>query len=260
VLVSTEIQSHATPIREVRYRTPAELEDYHWGIAGIEAVLEYFPVGEKVRTGGIIVGQVIDLEEAPGSWTVGLAEIKFSSIINTTTLSGVTTGYIKIFNTSEDLILTGILEGVFTLASFLPTVPPTVVTKEELEGDFTGTLIDGGNQVEGDIAVTHFLRALGAPLPDGYYTGVDVDVEARLFQLLFDAPESPTALYDELLLRAATLSGLPVGTISALAKPLGDETFYSTPIPEPTTMYLMGFGILGILGIVIRQRRKEKYR
>ena len=30
------------------------------------------------------------------------------------------------------------------------------------------------------------------------------------------------------------------------------------PIPEPTTLCLVGFGLLGVLGIVIRQRRKEK--
>jgi hypothetical protein len=30
------------------------------------------------------------------------------------------------------------------------------------------------------------------------------------------------------------------------------------PIPEPTTIVLMGFGILGLLGFVIRQRRKKK--
>lgn len=30
------------------------------------------------------------------------------------------------------------------------------------------------------------------------------------------------------------------------------------PIPEPTTIVLMGFGLLGILGVVIRQRRKGK--
>jgi len=32
----------------------------------------------------------------------------------------------------------------------------------------------------------------------------------------------------------------------------------ATPIPEPTTIVLMGFGILGLLGLVIRQRRKTK--
>jgi len=32
----------------------------------------------------------------------------------------------------------------------------------------------------------------------------------------------------------------------------------SPPIPEPTTIVLMGFGLLGILGIAIRHRRKEK--
>jgi fibro-slime domain-containing protein len=30
------------------------------------------------------------------------------------------------------------------------------------------------------------------------------------------------------------------------------------PIPEPTTIFLMGFGLLGLLGLVIRQRRKVK--
>lgn len=30
------------------------------------------------------------------------------------------------------------------------------------------------------------------------------------------------------------------------------------PIPEPMTIVLMGFGVLGLLGIVIRQRRKRK--
>lgn len=29
-------------------------------------------------------------------------------------------------------------------------------------------------------------------------------------------------------------------------------------IPEPTTMLLMGFGLLGVLAVVIRQRRKAK--
>lgn len=32
----------------------------------------------------------------------------------------------------------------------------------------------------------------------------------------------------------------------------------SDPVPEPTTICLMGFGILGLLGIGIRKRRKEK--
>jgi hypothetical protein len=32
----------------------------------------------------------------------------------------------------------------------------------------------------------------------------------------------------------------------------------ATPIPEPTTILLMGFGLLGLLGIVARQRRKGK--
>lgn len=31
----------------------------------------------------------------------------------------------------------------------------------------------------------------------------------------------------------------------------------SEPIPEPTTMFLMGFGILGLVGFGIRQRRKK---
>ena len=38
----------------------------------------------------------------------------------------------------------------------------------------------------------------------------------------------------------------------------GNHAFIMTPIPEPTTILLMGFGILGLLGIVIRQRRKVK--
>jgi len=33
---------------------------------------------------------------------------------------------------------------------------------------------------------------------------------------------------------------------------------YSNPIPEPTTLVLMGFGLLGVLGIAIRKRRKVK--
>lgn len=31
-----------------------------------------------------------------------------------------------------------------------------------------------------------------------------------------------------------------------------------TAIPEPTTIFLIGFGILGLLGVVIRQRRRKK--
>ncbi|MBC8235318.1 PEP-CTERM sorting domain-containing protein [bacterium] len=30
------------------------------------------------------------------------------------------------------------------------------------------------------------------------------------------------------------------------------------PIPEPTTLCLMGFGLLGLVSVVIRQRRKQK--
>ena len=36
------------------------------------------------------------------------------------------------------------------------------------------------------------------------------------------------------------------------------EQHYQGVIPEPTTIVLMGFGVLGLLGIVIRQRRKVK--
>lgn len=39
---------------------------------------------------------------------------------------------------------------------------------------------------------------------------------------------------------------------------LFDNLSVATPIPEPTTIFLMGFGILGLLGVVIRQRRKMK--
>ncbi|MFQ6041004.1 MAG: PEP-CTERM sorting domain-containing protein [Candidatus Poribacteria bacterium] len=35
-------------------------------------------------------------------------------------------------------------------------------------------------------------------------------------------------------------------------------TQQSEPIPEPTTICLMGFGILGLLAIGIRQRRKNQ--
>ncbi|MBC8235533.1 PEP-CTERM sorting domain-containing protein [bacterium] len=34
--------------------------------------------------------------------------------------------------------------------------------------------------------------------------------------------------------------------------------FRFAQIPEPTTIVLMGFGVLGLLGIAIRQRRKRK--
>lgn len=30
------------------------------------------------------------------------------------------------------------------------------------------------------------------------------------------------------------------------------------PIPEPTTIFLMGFGLLGLIGFVIRQRKQAK--
>jgi len=39
---------------------------------------------------------------------------------------------------------------------------------------------------------------------------------------------------------------------------LSPSEFLNAPIPEPTTIVLMGFGILGLLVVVIRQRRKEK--
>jgi hypothetical protein len=38
----------------------------------------------------------------------------------------------------------------------------------------------------------------------------------------------------------------------------GIAEFDQNPIPEPTTICLIGFGLLGILGVVIKQRRKEK--
>lgn len=37
-----------------------------------------------------------------------------------------------------------------------------------------------------------------------------------------------------------------------------DVKVYGEPIPEPSTICLMGFGLLGVLGIFIRQRRKVK--
>lgn len=243
VTVSTGIQSYATPI------------DYHWGIAGIEVVYAYSPVGEGVQTQGIVLGQVIDLKEAPALWTVGWATIVFSSVINTNTLSGVTNGNINVVGNSGEPILTGRLGGAFTLASF-----PPPATKHELAGNFTGTLVDSGYQVNGNIAVTHFLRA-GMPLPDDYYTGVNPGVEVQLSQLLFDEYGLPTDLYDYLLLEAATLLSFSSAEEMFLAgldpKPFGNESHF-TPIPEPTTICLIGFGILGLVVVVIRQRRMVK--
>jgi len=39
---------------------------------------------------------------------------------------------------------------------------------------------------------------------------------------------------------------------------VADLSTTAEPIPEPTTLFLMGFGLLGVLGVVIRQRRKSK--
>jgi hypothetical protein len=48
-------------------------------------------------------------------------------------------------------------------------------------------------------------------------------------------------------------NGYDWGTVESISIQSTDA-----PIPEPTTIVMMGFGVLGLLGVIIRQRRKGK--
>lgn len=54
-------------------------------------------------------------------------------------------------------------------------------------------------------------------------------------------------------LNGTDIESLVTGLAGARGIALGPEN----PIPEPTTLCLMGFGLLGLLGVVIRQRRRR---
>jgi len=80
------------------------------------------------------------------------------------------------------------------------------------------------------------------PITDGLFTYEygDLDATATLYRLSI----TPDPQY-------------PGNTWTFLSE-VDFFTGQAEPIPEPTTICLMGFGLLSVLGVVIRQRRKKK--
>lgn len=66
------------------------------------------------------------------------------------------------------------------------------------------------------------------------------------------------AEYEPIFLSTGTFDVALRVTDSYLAWDMDYTIVTADPIPEPATIVLMGFGVLGLLGIVIRQRRKGK--
>lgn len=92
--------------------------------------------------------------------------------------------------------------------------------------------------VDGRLRATTNIAGLGTVDLSGF--GAKIGTNARYLNNYFDGLIDEVAIYD----RALSVS--EIHDISA------------TVIPEPTTICLIGFGLLGIFGIGIRQRRKGK--
>ena len=103
--------------------------------------------------------------------------------------------------------------------------------------------------------------------PDAIYTniggsitkviGVGDTVDGKQINGLHMSGESLSGNYLAFRARVDGSEAIYVAAVDTNSFP-GPSPPTCDPIPEPTTMYLVGFGILGLLGFGIRQRRKGK--
>jgi len=107
--------------------------------------------------------------------------------------------------------------------------------------------------VDTGTGVATYINNIGATAHHG-----DFDFSSGLYYGITTAQTNPKSLVVVDLATGSVVSTLPtVDNLHTLTFS-GYEPIPPEPIPEPTTIILMGFGLVGLLGVVIRQRLKSK--